>query len=171
MRIKAKLSLILFAVFFLQACAGFHLRNTVSLPEHYQKLQILGVSQENELFQALELALEGAGGEVLGQANAKINISNIREGKRVVAYTRERKARVYLLYLKLNYDISLSRNSARNSARNSEGKTLTQRINLDKTFVYDANFALGKAEEETQIRENLYKEAARLILLSLKYRE
>ena len=160
---KAKLVFILFVVGLLQACSGFHLRESTALPLGYEKIQLLGVPLEQALAQALELAIEEAGGDVVDQANIKIKMSNIREGKRVVAYTKERKARVYLLFLRLNYDVTVS--------HNKDGQLqsrLNQRINLDKTFIYDANFALGKAKEEAQIRVKLYEEAARLILLSLK---
>ncbi len=163
MTMKVKLLFILFTVLLLQGCSGFHLRDSADLSGKYKKIQLLGVPHEKALAEALELAIEEAGGDVVDQANTKIKISNVREGKRVVAYTSERKARVYLLFLKLNYIISLPHDGEGQSQ-----SALNQRINLDKTFIYDANFALGKAEEEVQIREKLYEEAARLILLSLK---
>ncbi|MCK5918926.1 MAG: hypothetical protein KAG34_10885, partial [Cocleimonas sp.] len=43
-------------------------------------------------------------------------------------------------------------------------------IRLDKTLIYDANFVLGKAEEEKRIQQSLREEAARLILLHLRYK-
>ena len=62
-------------------------------------------------------------------------------------------------FLKLEYTVQ----------NKNKKKQPKQRISLDRTFIYDANFALGKAEEETQIREGLYEDAARLVLLNLQY--
>ncbi len=152
-------------VLLLQACSenGFHLRKNIDLPLDYKTLKIANLADDNGFRKALRVAIQEAGGQLLDDSEAKIStvirFNNFREGKRVVAYTSERKARIYLLYLKLDYQIILW------------GKPVSEkrRINLDKTFVYDANFALGKAEEEKQIRQELYAEAARLILLRLQY--
>lgn len=148
----------------LQACGGngFHLRKDQDLPQKYQQIQVTNVSDENGFTNAFQAALEESGGRLADEAETKISISNFREGKRVVAYDKDRKARVYLLFLKFEYQISDAQNNL----------TLQQRrINLDRTFVYDANFALGKAEEEHQIRNELHAEASRLILLRLKHSE
>ncbi len=144
---------------YLSACSnGFHLRNNVELPRVYQNIQLENVSPESKFYKAFRQALEEAGGKLQQKATTKIIINKLREGKRVVAYTKERKARIYLVFLKFEYRIQRGRQV-----------TQAQRINLDRTFIYDANFALGKAEEEKQIRKGLYAEAARLILLRLQY--
>jgi len=172
--IKAKLFIGCFVVFLLlqsillSACSNsFHLRREVDLPKTYQQIQLENISLESDFGKVFGNALEEAGGQLIsGQlkatnntANTKVIINNLREGKRVVAYDSERKARIYLVFLKLEYIIQ-------NTNRQKHPK---QSISLDKTFIYDANFALGKAEEEKQIREGLYEEAARLILLKLQY--
>ena len=146
-------------ILLLQACSnGFHLRGELDLPKMYQRIQVDNISYEHDLVKAFEFALEESGGQLLEKASTVIKINNLREGKRTVAYTKERKAREFLLYLKFAYTIAVSGKETKN-----------QRINLDRIFVYDADFALGKAEEETKIRQELYKEAARLILLKLQY--
>ena len=71
-----------------------------------------------------------------------------------------------MISLKFNYTITAD---ATGNEQSGSFATVKQRINLDKTFLYDADFALGKVKEEQQIRESLYAEAARLILLRLKY--
>lgn len=150
----------LVVVILLQGCSGngFHLRNNVDLPKQYQRVQIENISPASNFTQAFQQALEEAGGELLEDAPTIIKISNYQEGRRVVAYTSERKVREYLLFLKFSFSI------------NAKDKSLPiRRISIDRTFLYDPNFALGKAEEETQIRNNLYEEAARLILLRLQY--
>ena len=154
------------AILFLQACSsnGFHLRKNLDLPVRYQKIQIENLSYENSFVKVLEEALEESGGELVSDAGSpgtNIKINNFREGKRIIAYTSERKAREFLLSLKFDYSIE--------SAKKSTLTSKNYRINLDRVFIYDADFALGKEEEENKIRQNLYEEAARLILLKLQY--
>lgn len=154
-----------FAILVMQACtdSGFHLRSNIELPSKYKKIQLQNLRQGHGLVNALQLKLEESGGELLESSSTKIKIHNYQEGRRVVAYTRERRAREYLLFLRFDYSISLS-------MKNSKSIELKKRrINVDRTFIYDANFALGKAEEEKQIRQDLYEEASRLILLHLQY--
>lgn len=166
-----------FAVFFLlqsiflSACSSsFHLRKEVTLAKNYQQIQLENISLESDFAKIFENTLEEAGGQLVNlqinskktaynTASTKVIINNLRVGKRVVAYTRERKARIYLVFLKLEYTIQ---------SKNRQ-KQPKQNLSLDKTFIYDVNFALGKAEEEKQIRNGLYAEAARLILLYLQY--
>lgn len=152
----------------LSSCSSnsFHLRKNIDLPKTYQKIQLGNLSLESGLGKAFEKAIEEAGGELQDYAETIVNIGRLREGKRVVAYTRERKARIYLVFLKFEYTIQ-----KRNKQTNKLNNATKQRINLDRTFIYDANFALGKAEEEKQIRDGLYAEAARLILLRLHSNE
>ncbi len=166
-----------FAVFFLlqsiflSACSSsFHLRKEVTLAKSYQQIQLENISLESDFAKIFENTLEEAGGQLVNPqinskktayntASTKVIINSLRVGKRVVAYTRERKARIYLVFLKLEYTIQ---------SKNRQ-KQPKQNLSLDKTFIYDVNFALGKAEEEKQIRNGLYAEAARLILLYLQY--
>ena len=144
----------------LQGCSndGFHLREPQTLSKQFQKIQLKKISSENDFSNAFELALEESGGQLVEKAKTRIIINNFREGRRVVAYDKDRKPRVYLLFLKFEYQIEIE-NIKLNDAR--------YRINLDRTFVYDANYALGKAEEENKILHELYAEASRLILLKL----
>ena len=145
----------------LQACTsggGFHLRNHIALPGAVQHIQLEGLSYEHGLAKALEDAMEEAGGKLQEKAQTKLVISNLQEGKRVTAFTKERKAREYLVYLKFNYALQL---------KNQKPSTM-RRIALDRSFVYDANYALGKEEELNKIRQDLQKDAARLIMLRLQ---
>jgi outer membrane lipopolysaccharide assembly protein LptE/RlpB len=159
------------AVLFLQACSsnGYHLRKNIDLPVRYQRIQIENISYENGFVKVFEEMLEESGGELVSNntslVNTKIKINNLRESKRIVAYTSERKAREYLLSLKFDYSIESTKKSTLIREKNSK----KHRINLDRVFIYDADFALGKEEEENKIRQNLYEEAARLILLKLQY--
>ncbi len=127
-----------------------------------------------------EAALEDAGGNLIEEVKAGVTAKSIirfqdfKEGKRVIAYTSERKAREYLLYLKFNYEvIIIDGNTVAGSStigKNKKEKKLpVRRINIDKSYLYDPDFALGKAEEEKLVRKKLYQEASRLMLLRLQY--
>ena len=156
----------------LQGCTdyGFHLRNSVELPTHYQSVSLENLPVDNDFKEAFEEALENAGGRLIDEsedssaANSIIRFKNFKEGKRVIAYTSDLEAREYLLSLKFNYDISIKNNDTK-----KEKKLPSRRINIDKSYLYDSDFALGKAEEEKLAKKNLYQEAARLILLRLQY--
>ena len=168
------LSCIFLATYFLQACSGtgFHLRETIKLPKSYQTIRLENIAYGNGFVDAFEQALEESGGTLIRTANSSVSssastattiyINNFREGKRIIAYTNDRKAREYLLSLKFNYTIGVD--NANNTNPNN-----VNRINLDRVFIYDADFALGKAEEQNKIKKDLYHEAARLVLLKLKY--
>lgn len=150
----------------LQACSGangFHLRKDVRLAKVYQSIQLANAPNKAEFVSAFEAALEEAGGQIQANAKTKIIFNHFQEGKRITAYTSERKAREYLLSLKIEYLIEQS------SAIQTKKTLGPYRINIDRPFLYDADFALGKIEEEKQIRERLYEEAVRLILLRLQY--
>jgi outer membrane lipopolysaccharide assembly protein LptE/RlpB len=149
----------------IQGCSanGFHLRKSVELPTQYQTVQLLNLPAEKNDFQdVFENTLEEAGGRIVENSSAQIIFSNFQEGKRVIAYTSERKAREYLLYLKFEYAISYTN-------YNTLHKLAKRKINIDRSFLYDPDFALGKAEEEKQVQKILYQEASRLILLRLQY--
>ena len=163
----SKAVFILFSVFmlFLQGCSGgnaFHLRKNVALPTQFQTLQVENIPSENNFREVFENALEEAGGKLTKDASSRIVFRIFEEGKRVIAYTSERKVREYLLFLKIEYEIQLYKN-------NKLTKLPVRRLNIDGSYLYDPDYALGKAEEEKQVQKNLYQEAARLILLRLQY--
>ncbi len=155
------------SLFFIQACSngsGFHLRNKVTLADKYKSVTVQGLERNSQQFKALKSALQEAGSVVVqypdkALTSSTLKIKNLREGKRVVAYTSERKVREYLLFLKFDYALINNKNNS----------TSKNKINLDRAFLYDVNFVLGKTEEERLIRNTMYTEAARLILLKMKY--
>ena len=161
-KIGLKISYIVWIMIFLSSCsgAGFHLRQSVSLSAGYDSIAITGVAPESKIYLALEQGVVAAGGKIVppSRANTIVRVSDLKEGKKIVAYTENRVAREYMVFLRLRYQLERS------------GKILKSRqINLDKTLIYDVNFVLGKAEEERRILQSLREEAVRLILLRLKY--
>ena len=171
-KIFFSLKLILLLLY-VQGCSGngFHLRKNIDLAPQYSKVLLQGSAVESEFNTIFTDALSEAGGNIVNdekQAKSTIVFSKFEEGRRVIAYTSDRRAREYLVYLKIEY-------SVRQSTLQSKKKTLKGdvlhkwRINIDRSYLYDPDFALGKAEEEKRVKQALYEEATRLILLRLKY--
>lgn len=146
----------------LQSCSGggFHLRESASLSAPYSKISLIGLSEESDFYKTLDKAINDAGGKVLppGDSGSSIVFSGFKEDKQVVAYTSEREARIYLVYLELDYTL-----------RVGSKELNTNPLRVEKTMIYDSSVVLGKAEEERRILQALREEAARLILLRLKY--
>ena len=142
----------------LTAC-GFHLKETTELPAAFKKVSIQGISIERNFGRALRNAFTDARSDLQAGSNhsTKLTISNLEEGKRIAAYNFDRTVRQYLLFMKLEYTLE------------SDGKKLgTYPINIDSTLNYDSDFVLGEQEEERLIRDELRRDAARLILLRFK---
>jgi len=142
----------------LTAC-GFHLKETTELPSTFQKVSVQGISIERNFGRVLRDAFTDARSDL--QANTdhptKLTISKLEEGRRVAAYNFDRTVRQYLLFMTFEYTLE------------ANGKKLgTFPVNIDSTLNYDSDFVLGEQEEERLIREELRRDAARLILLRFK---
>ncbi len=171
----ALLGFFILFVSMLQGCSsnGFHLRKSVELPSQYQTILLENTSIASDFRDVFEEVLEDAGGSLVVEgsrasvARSIIRLKDFKQGKRVVAYTSERKVREYLLYLKFNYEIVVTDGDITKDGK--ARKLPVRRINIDKSYLYDPDYALGKAEEEKLVKEGLYREASRLILLHLQY--
>lgn len=150
----------------IQSCSGngFKLRENVQLSTDYETVYLQGLDGHAEFDEIFIDALAEAGSQTTQQqklANSTIDFTRLEQGRRVIAYTSDRVAREYLLYLNVEYSIRPKNNKI--------VKRPKYRINIDRSYLYDPDFALGKAEEEDRVKLALYEEAARLILLRLKY--
>ncbi len=150
----------------IQACSGngFHLRKSVELTPQFSSTYLKGLSSKNEFSKTFTDALTEAGGSVVessDQSKVVVNFSRFEEGRRVIAYTSDRRAREYLVFLKVEYSIQNNNNKSVSVPKH--------RLNIDRSYLYDPDFALGKSEEEKRVKQTLYEEVTRLILLRLKY--
>lgn len=149
----------------LMACGanGFHLRDQMPLPERYKNIYVEGL--HNDAFRRqLRDKIEEQGASLVDskdQATTILTISEYKEGKRVSGYGENREVRQYLIFLKMNYRVL--------DAKTRKELFPKARINIDKTQIYDSAFVLGKVEEERLINEELRKDAARQILIKLRY--
>jgi len=163
--------IVVFLSLLIQACSGngFKLRKNVTLAPEFNSIYVTGVNLKEDFATTLTEALIEAGGNTVdteSQARSLLNFSRFEQGRRVIAYTDDRQAREYLVFLKVEYDISQANKNNKESIKASK-----KRINIDRTYLFDPDFTLGKSEEEKRVIQTLYEEATRLILLRLKYAE
>ena len=163
---KTSLTLLLVSIF-LQACSGesFHLRGQGNVPALQEAFYIEGINLQSPLGIALRNTLKQSGSRIVqdrSQASLLLQISNMREGKTAAGYSRARKVREYDIFLRLNYAFRSINGKDSYTSGNSS-------VNTSRTQLYDSDFALGKAEEEETIRQELRQNAARLILVKLRY--
>ncbi len=156
---------IVLTLLIIQGCSGngFKLRENIKLSSQFTATYLKGVTAESNFSTIFSDALLEAGGKLVeseSKAQAIVQLSKFEEGRRVIAYTSDRRAREYLVFLKIEYAIRTDNKSLKN---------IRHRINIDRSYLYDQDFALGKAEEEKRVKQALYEEATRLILLKLKY--
>jgi len=69
----------------LQGCTdyGFHLRNSVELPTHYQSVSLENLPVDNDFKDAFEEALENAGGSLIEDSSAANSIIRLKTLKKV----------------------------------------------------------------------------------------
>ena len=164
---------VILLILLIQGCSGngFHLRKNVKLAPDYSQTVLQGLPTESEFSSIFSDALSEAGGNIVSDgrfAKSTIEFTKFEEGRRVIAYTSERRAREYLVFLKIEYNIR--RSSLQNNKKNAKTtESSKKRINIDRSYLYDPDFALGKVEEEKRVKQALYEEATRLIMLRLKY--
>ena len=73
------------------------------------------------------------------QHDSLLYITNYQEGKRVVGYGKNREVREFLIFTRLDYEVR---------AKGGGMLLPKQRLQVDKTQIYDSEFVLGKTEEE-----------------------
>jgi len=150
------------------SCSGenFHLRGhgnnrALNISETFY---IKGVNRSSRFASALYAAIKRSGSAVSNnksQASIQLDISNINEGKVAAGYSRARKVREYDIFLKLDYRFK--------RLHHEVGLVTQGKINVMRTQLYDSDFALGKAEEEETIRQELRNSAAETMLTKLYY--
>jgi LPS-assembly lipoprotein len=155
------------AIPLLSACTGgnFHLRGKADLPVVFQTMMLQGLAIDSAFALALRKAFENTGSELRlvpsnNQHESLLYITNYQEGKRVVGYGKNREVREFLIFTRLDYEVR---------AKGGGGLLPKQRLQVDKTQIYDSEFVLGKTEEERLIREDLRDDLARQVLIRLRY--
>lgn len=148
----------------LSACGGepFHLRGSKPLPELMrQGIYLQGIDPRSDFGMALRDGLEDAGASVRQDekdATTTLTITNLRENRSVSGYSSTRQVREF------NHSVTVDfRVKTHDMAEGVE-----RSVNTERSQVYDGKYVLGTAEEETVIKEELRREAVRLLLLRLQ---
>lgn len=150
--------------FLLSGCSNepFHLRGNKPLPELMrQGIYVQGVDPRSDFGLVLRDGLEDAGANVKQReqdAAATLNITNLRENRSVSGYSSTRQVREF------NHSVTVDfRVKTRTML-----EAVERSVNAERSQVYDGQYVLGTAEEENVIKEELRREAVRLILLRLQ---
>lgn len=159
-----KLLLTLNLLVWLTACGGepFHLRGEKPLPAVLsQGVYLAGIDPRSDFGIALRDGLEDAGAEIKQDEQAAattLTILKLDESRSVSGYSSTRQVREFNHFVNVNFRVK-----ARSMAEGVE-----RSVNAERSQVYDGKYVLGTAEEEAVIKEDLRREAVRLILLRLQ---
>lgn len=155
----SQLLLTLMLVTTLYAC-GYHLRGTVSLPAAMQTTWVQGNSN-SELVRALRRSLTASKVNVVKEKTEGAAVLSVKRdaiSRHILAIGSDGKVREYLLLYEVDYLL-----------QGADGKNLhdLQKVQLRRSFLYDANDVLAAGQEETTLRREMYRDMADLILRRL----
>lgn len=159
-----RLLLILNLLVWLSACGGepFHLRGEKPLPDMIrQGVYLQGIDPRSDFGIALRDGLEDAGADIKqdGQgAMTTLTILRLDESRSVSGYSSTRQVREFNHFVNVSFRVK--------TAGMAEG--VERSVSAERSQVYDGKYVLGTAEEEAVIKEDLRREAVRLILLRLQ---
>lgn len=139
---------------------GFELRGQMTLPSDIRQIHVQGPAVlKNEV----EVALTGSGVAVASEpaaADAVLAIESDRFNRRVLSVDPDTgKEREFELVYVVNF---------RATRGNGESLLESQRVNLLRDYVFDADAVIGKSREEDVLRQEMRRDAAQQILRRLE---
>ncbi|MEB4592997.1 LPS assembly lipoprotein LptE [Candidatus Thiothrix sp. Deng01] len=159
-----RLLLILNLLVWLAACGGepFHLRGEKPLPAILgHGVYLAGIDPRSDFGIALRDGLEDAGASIKQDeqdAATTLTILNLQESRSVSGYSSTRQVREFNHFVNVDFRVK--------TREMPEGVERT--VSAERSQVYDGQYVLGTAEEEAVIKEDLRREAVRLLLLRLQ---
>jgi LPS-assembly lipoprotein len=136
---------------------GFHLQGALGMPEKMQRTYVDAVDNYSLFHRELRRQLEDAGVELVDspeEATAVLAITTDDTGQRVLSVSARNVPTEYEVYYTVRYSVSA-------------GKTALlppQDVTETRDYTYDETLVLGKAHEETLLREALAKDLVRIVL-------
>jgi LPS-assembly lipoprotein len=136
---------------------GFHLQGALGMPEKMQRTYVDAVDNYSLFHRELRRQLEDAGVELVDspeEATAVLSITTDDTGQRVLSVSARNVPTEYEVYYTVRYSVSA-------------GKTALlppQDVTETRDYTYDETLVLGKAHEETLLREALAKDLVRIVL-------
>lgn len=139
------------------AACGFHLRDAISVPPEMARTYIDAVDEYSLFYRELRRGLESAGVQLVDapeQATATLSIIADETDQRVLSVSARNVPTEYEVYYTVEYNMV------------AENRVLlsTQDVTLTKDYTYDTTLVLGKAREETMIREAIVDDLVRIVL-------
>jgi LPS-assembly lipoprotein len=155
-----RVSPVALAVVLIVGC-GFHLRGQADLSPELAKTHIVGVSPYSEFAANLRQQLRANGVQIVDaeQSTSTLRITRNVGGKRVLSVDQNGKVLEFELYSVVSFEVT------------GQEKTIllkNQTISLSRSFLFDVNDVLGKAQEEALLREDLQEDVVRLIIYRLQ---
>jgi LPS-assembly lipoprotein len=147
-------------LFCLSACGEpFHLRGSAgSMPEIAQAMTVQGVDMQSDFGQALSEGLQNARVTLQENAPTLLTITGVTENRIVSGYSANRQVREFNHILDVAFRIS----------GGTVGEAKPQSVHVERSQIYDSNYVLGTSSEEDQIKQELRREAVRLMILKLR---
>ncbi len=137
---------------------GWQLRGTSNLPPEMAHVFVEGLSRKNRFVQDLDQELAFAGGGVTRNPESAAIILKVLDDqfeRRVVSLSSQGKANEYELIYRIRVELE-----------KPDGNSLlpTQTIEIRRAYFNPQVRVIGKSQEESQIRRDMYKEAVRTLL-------
>lgn len=151
--------LILILLLSLTAC-GFHLRGSVQLPPELGELTLVDAKPATDIAPALRRALQGEGVRLMAAAPLRLELQAENYGKRVLSVDTSGRAQEY----GLSYAVRFSLLAADGVAWLPE-----ETVTLTRDLRFDAAAVLATGSEETQLKEEMRRDAVLQILRRLQH--
>lgn len=154
--IKRNLLVMCLAVM-LSAC-GFHLRGTGTNELAIKELDLTARNAYGETVKQLREVLKDAGVNVHTGAPYSLVLTNEAENQRAASYAGSARSVEYELSTVLSYEIQ-----GRNNV-----PLITDKLEVQKTYVHDGNNITGSGQESSQIRSEMRRDLVQNMVLRLQ---
>ncbi len=141
---------------------GFHLRGAVDLPPDERVVALAGIGLDRPFARELQRLLELVEGRLTRdpkEAGSVVVVHQIQQDRRIVSLDEHGKAIEFELVYRVRFE-----------ARKPDGRVLLpmQTITIRRIYLNPQFQIIGKSEEESVIREEMRREAARTLLRRLR---
>jgi Rare lipoprotein B family. len=148
-------TLVILTVLLLTAC-GYHLRGEMDLPSEMKSIYLEGASAP--LQEQFRRALASSQVQLVtsrAAAGTIITVSNEENLKRALSLSSSGYANQFGLEYRLNYEVT---------DKNNKPLVTSQPVDIKREYFNNQQLILGKDNEETVIRNEMYQQAVRTII-------
>ena len=157
---------ILIALAGVQTSCGFHLRGSLSLPDHISPIFLDLSTSDDELGRELQALLSSSDRNVLAASGAEaksiLSVSNVQKKQRVVAVDNQGRAREYEMNYQFRYELK------KVSASVDKTEIIkTNTVKLKRDLLFDPDNVLAADHEKNAMYDEMRKDAAQQVLRQL----